>query len=120
MWYENRFISIIELRWYFTVSDVSPGEGGFEERDVTDDLVAVPEGFDVGGVDGNGIAQNPDPNAVTRWWRTETRVIFLGICVSSSESVVVSTFGTAAVAVFTALDSVLLHLVCSRAAGTDA
>ena len=55
----------------------SPDEGGLDERDVPVDLRAVPEGFDVGGVDGQSVGQSADPDSVTGWRKRKTPSGFL-------------------------------------------
>ncbi len=103
----------------FSAESVSPREGGFDEGDVPVDLCAIPEGLDVGGVHSHGVDESTNADSITGWRKRKTLSGFLfSIQLFSSEDL--CTFRTGAVAGFAALDSILLHLVGSGAAGTDA
>lgn len=54
------------------VKSISPSKGGLKEGDVSVDLGAVPEGFDVGGVDGHGLGECTHTDSVAGWRKGKT------------------------------------------------
>lgn len=62
---------------FLAVKRISPGKGGFDEGDVPVDRGAVPEGFDVGGVDGHCVDQSANPDSVTGWRKRKTVRLFV-------------------------------------------
>lgn len=63
----NAGSTIKRKSWTEALKSSSPGEGGFDEGDVPVDFGAVPEGFNVGGVDCHGVDQRANPDSVTGW-----------------------------------------------------
>lgn len=65
----------------------SPGEGRLQEDEVPVDFRAAPEGFDVRGVDGDGVDERADADAVAGW-KEDTSVtavsLSVPLCVSLS------------------------------------
>lgn len=47
------------------MSCVSPSEGGLNDGHISIDLGAVPEELNIGGIDGHGVDQSTNPNAIT-------------------------------------------------------
>lgn len=102
---------------------VSPCEGGLDDGHVPVDLGAVPEGLDVGGINGHGVHQSADADAVAGWRETNTGQAAASESSSRSRfrvQVQVCTFGTRSVTLFTPLDTVLLHFVPPGPTGADA
>lgn len=62
------------------MTSVSPDEAGLDEGHVPVDLGAVPEGFDVGSVDGQSVDQSADPDSVTGCRKTKTLSGCLSVC----------------------------------------
>lgn len=106
------------------MTSVSPDEAGLDEGHVPVDLGAVPEGFDVGSVDGQSVDQSADPDSVTGCRKTKTLSGCLSVCslslsLSTCLSAALSTFRTGSLTGFAALDSVVVHLERSGAAGAN-